>query len=64
MTSPTSGGRSVGTVRSRTQTMEFVFLFVMFCYPFLTVFHLSHPERDIQYYPEIHDSYKNIIAII
>jgi hypothetical protein len=24
-TSPTSGGRSVGIVRSRTQTMEFVF---------------------------------------
>jgi hypothetical protein len=24
--SPTSGGRSVGIVRSRTQTMEFVFL--------------------------------------
>jgi hypothetical protein len=27
ITSPTSGGRSVGTVRSRTQTMEFVCLF-------------------------------------
>jgi hypothetical protein len=27
-TSPTSGGRSVGIVRSRTQTMEFVCLFV------------------------------------
>jgi hypothetical protein len=25
MTSPTSGGRSVGVVRSRTQTMEFFF---------------------------------------
>jgi hypothetical protein len=25
ITSPTSGGRSVGIVRSRTQTMEFVF---------------------------------------
>jgi hypothetical protein len=29
ITSPTSGGRSVGLVRSRTQTMEFVFLFVV-----------------------------------
>jgi hypothetical protein len=28
ITSPTSGGRSVGIVRSRTQVMEFVFLFV------------------------------------
>jgi hypothetical protein len=28
LTSPTSGGRSVGIVRSRTQTTEFVFLFV------------------------------------
>jgi hypothetical protein len=27
MTSPTSGGRSVGIVRSRTQTMEFVLFF-------------------------------------
>jgi hypothetical protein len=27
MTSPTSGGRSVGIVRSRTQTMEFVLVF-------------------------------------
>jgi hypothetical protein len=26
ITSPTSGGRSVGLVRSRTQTMEFSFL--------------------------------------
>jgi hypothetical protein len=26
ITSPTSGGRSVGIVRSRTQTMEFFFL--------------------------------------
>jgi hypothetical protein len=26
ITSPTSGGRSVGIVRSRTQTMEFVFV--------------------------------------
>jgi hypothetical protein len=26
--SPTSGGHSVGIVRSRTQTMEFVLLFV------------------------------------
>jgi hypothetical protein len=29
-TSPTSGGRSVGIVRSRTQTMEFVVLFKCF----------------------------------
>jgi hypothetical protein len=29
ITSPTSGGRSVGTVRSRTQTMEFRFLLVV-----------------------------------
>jgi hypothetical protein len=28
ITSPTSGGRSVGVFRSRTQTMEFVYLFV------------------------------------
>jgi hypothetical protein len=28
ITSPTSGGRSVGVIRSRTQTMEFVFVFV------------------------------------
>jgi hypothetical protein len=28
ITSPTSGGRPVGVVRSRTQTMEFVCLFV------------------------------------
>jgi hypothetical protein len=28
ITSPTSGGRSVGIVRSRAQTMEFVVLFV------------------------------------
>jgi hypothetical protein len=27
ITLPTSGGRSVGIVRSRTQTMEFVCLF-------------------------------------
>jgi hypothetical protein len=27
LTSPTSGGRSVGIVRSRTQTMEFFFFF-------------------------------------
>jgi hypothetical protein len=27
ITSPTSGGRSVGVVRSRTQTMEFSFSF-------------------------------------
>jgi hypothetical protein len=26
ITSPTSGGRSVGTVRSRTQTMEFFYI--------------------------------------
>jgi hypothetical protein len=26
ITSPTSGGRSVGIVRSRTQTMEFFFI--------------------------------------
>jgi hypothetical protein len=29
ITSPTSGGRSVGIVRSRTQTMEFSFSFYM-----------------------------------
>jgi hypothetical protein len=29
ITSPTSGGRSVGVVRSRTQTMEFVFVVVV-----------------------------------
>jgi hypothetical protein len=29
ITSPTSGGRSVGIVRSRTQTMEFSFSFFM-----------------------------------
>jgi hypothetical protein len=29
VTSPKSGGRSVGIVRSRTQTMEFVCLFVL-----------------------------------
>jgi hypothetical protein len=29
ITSPTSGGRSVGVVRSRTQTMEFVFIFLI-----------------------------------
>jgi hypothetical protein len=27
ITSPTSGGRSVGIVRSRTQTMEFSFFY-------------------------------------
>jgi hypothetical protein len=30
-TSPTSGGRSASMVRSRTQTMEFFFLFSLFC---------------------------------
>jgi hypothetical protein len=30
ITSPTSGGRSVGVVRSRTQTMEFSFFFFSF----------------------------------
>jgi hypothetical protein len=30
ITSPTSGGRSVGIVRSRTQTMEFSFLVSFF----------------------------------
>jgi hypothetical protein len=30
ITSPTSGGRSVGIVRSRTQTMEFVFFMLSF----------------------------------
>jgi hypothetical protein len=29
ITSPTSGGRSVGIVRSRTQTMEFSFFFLV-----------------------------------
>jgi hypothetical protein len=29
ITSPPSGGRSVGIVRSRTQTMEFSFLFLL-----------------------------------
>jgi hypothetical protein len=31
LTSPTSGGRSVDIVRSRTQTTEFVFVFVLLC---------------------------------
>jgi hypothetical protein len=31
ITSPTSGGRSVGIVRSRTQTMEFCFFGVVLC---------------------------------
>jgi hypothetical protein len=31
ITSPTSGGRSVGIVRSRTQTIEFIF-FYLFCF--------------------------------
>jgi hypothetical protein len=31
ITSPTSGGRSVGIVRSRTQTMEFSLVFMMKC---------------------------------
>jgi hypothetical protein len=31
LTSPTSGGRSLGTVRFRTKTMEFVFLCAFFC---------------------------------
>jgi hypothetical protein len=35
ITSPTSGGRSVGIVRSRTQTMEF---FVFFCFCSLCCF--------------------------
>jgi hypothetical protein len=30
ITSPTSGGRSVGIVRSRTQTMEFSLVFLVF----------------------------------
>jgi hypothetical protein len=30
ITSPTSGGRSVGIVRSRTQTMEFVLFVCLF----------------------------------
>jgi hypothetical protein len=30
LTSPTCGGRSVGTVRLRTKTTEFCFLFVVF----------------------------------
>jgi hypothetical protein len=30
MTSPTSGGRSVGIVRLRTQTMEFVYFCVIY----------------------------------
>jgi hypothetical protein len=33
ITSPSSGGRSVGIVRSRTQTMEFVCLFVCLLSP-------------------------------
>jgi hypothetical protein len=32
ITSPTSGGRSIGIVRSRTQTMELFFL--IFCHDF------------------------------
>jgi hypothetical protein len=35
LTSPTSGGRSVGIVRSRTQTMEFVCLFLNWKVDFL-----------------------------
>jgi hypothetical protein len=34
LTSPTSGSRSVGIVRSRTQTTEFVYLFVC-CYDWI-----------------------------
>jgi hypothetical protein len=30
ITSPTSGGRSIGIVRSRTQTLEFTFSFFKF----------------------------------
>jgi hypothetical protein len=37
ITSPTSGGRSVGTVRSRTQTMEFSFFYNILLLMFYTL---------------------------
>jgi hypothetical protein len=45
ITSPTSGGRSVGIVRSRTQTMEFSLVYVMFVFrfcPLLSPIFCSH----------------------
>jgi hypothetical protein len=39
ITSPTSGGRSVGVVRSRTQTMEFFFPSKMYTFCPLPCFH-------------------------
>jgi hypothetical protein len=42
ITSPTSGGRSVGIVRSQTQTMEFVlFFFVLLGNEHLEQYHTS-----------------------
>jgi hypothetical protein len=41
ITSPTSGGRSVGIVRSRTQTMGFVFVFTyLSLFKLITLFYL------------------------
>jgi hypothetical protein len=37
ITSPTSGGRSIDIVRSRTQTMEFFLLLLKFCRPLLAL---------------------------
>jgi hypothetical protein len=41
ITPPTSGGRSVGIVRSRTRTMEFFFIYTFVYIPFL------HIERNM-----------------
>jgi hypothetical protein len=39
--SPTSGGRSVGIVRSRTQTMEFFFFLFFFFLPWRCVYYTN-----------------------
>jgi hypothetical protein len=62
ITSPTSGGRSVGIVRLRTQTMEFVFCFFFvvgttmpshFFKALRRKKDFSHPKALNSYYPYI-----------
>jgi hypothetical protein len=47
ITSPTSGGRSVGIVRSRTQTLEFSFSLVFLGY------YLSIPAQELKFISEL-----------
>jgi hypothetical protein len=49
VTSPPSGGRSVGIVRSRTQTMEFSFMHLMFTRHAIIRLHCAYNRNDEWY---------------